>query len=238
MIQQDVGFLLYLTWADDFGIKEEDEETDKRIEYEAETLMDLEDEEVSIQDNEERELIEKFNTALFRAETITKVEDETSLADNVDDELDALQCLPSFPTYCFNEREYLLLSDIQYLYEMREDFCLAVLARWGNLDKGFVDSSTSALALLNTKGDDFIDKEHAAIVCTSAFADYEKEGLPSEEEFRLIQERLGVSEMGIDVSSNINESSRIDESKISIDLFTDAIYDLDEDPQVRVLNRC
>jgi len=162
------------------------------------------------------------------------VEDKAALFDSVVDELYPLQCLPSFPTYCFNGKEYLLLSDIQYLYEMREDFCLAILARWGDLDKGFVDSIPSALDFLNTKGDDFIDKEQAALMCTSSFSEYENQVLPSEEDFRLIQERLGVSDMGIDASTNLNDPSQIDESKSSIDLYTDAFYELDEEPQVRV----
>ena len=49
-------------------------------------------------------------------------------------------------------------------------------------DEGFVDSSPCPLNVLDTKGgEDFIDKEKAAIMCTKMIEDYEKCGLPIEE---------------------------------------------------------
>lgn len=234
MIQQDIGFLLYLTWTQVSGAEEEEDSKDTTLEYEAETLMEVEDEGSTFKANEEMELVKKFDTALFKSETITKVEDESVLYDSDTDELNSLQLLPTFPTYCFDGKEYLLLSDIQYLYEMREDFCLAVLAKWGQLDKDFVDSSPSALALLNTKGDDFLDKEQASFLCASAFEEYEEQGLPTEEEFRLIQERLGIADMGLEGTNTLNELDPKDEAKGSIDLYSNVLYELDEEPQVNL----
>ena len=187
-------------------------------------------------------MVEKFNTAIFRAETITKVEVDNLALKVEDDVIDPLECLPLFPTFCFNDKEYLLLNDIQHLFGLKEDFALALLALRGELDDGFVDRSPSPLAILDTRGDNFLEKQEAALVCTGMIEEYEKLGLPTEEEFRNIQERLGILDMGHeDQSYNIEDQSyhvdfpKMDGNKGSIDPYNESILDLDESPQVNLL---
>ena len=177
MIEQDLGFLLYLTWLDIPEPLEEKTEESKGV-SDAKELMDIEDEESIPPQSEEQALVEKFDPAVFRSETSTKIEDDSLAQDSEDDERNALKLLPIFPTYCFNEREYLLLNDIQHLFDLREDFALAVLAGWGELDDGFVDSNPCPLAVLDTKGEDFLDKEKAAMLCMEMFETYENKVFP------------------------------------------------------------
>ena len=239
MIDQDVAFLLYLTWMDvPDKLEEEEKESIQEIEEDSESaavaLMEVEDEEVQIEPEEERALVEKFNTAKFKAETITKVEDEED--DNPEsgkDQYRDLACLPMFPTYIFNGREYVLLGDIQWLFDLREDYCLACLARWGDLDNNFVDSSPCPIAVLDTKGADFKEKEDAALFCTQMIEKYEEQGLPTEEEFHATQEKLGITNMGKEERSSTSMEPKMDETKSSIDIYREAIFEMDEEPQVR-----
>ena len=53
--------------------------------------------------------------------------------------------------------------------EPSEDFALAILARWGHLDNGFIDNKPCPPSILDTKGENFIDKENVALLCTSMF---------------------------------------------------------------------
>ena len=168
-----------------------------------EDLIDVDDIETTIEANEEKTIVERLNTVVFRAETITKVESKNPIVLEEGDGIDPLVCIFVFPTYCFNDREYVLLNDIQHLFGLREDFALACLASWGKLDEGFVESSRCPLAELNTKGGEyFSEKEEAAIMCTKMMEEFEKCGLPIEEEFRQIQESLGISDMGYEAQSS------------------------------------
>ena len=239
MIEQNIGFLLYLSWIESSSKEEEEEGSivvplseDAIEESTAEDLMDLDEIESAMEANEERALIERFNTALFRADTITKVESEDSVGLQEGDDIDTLECLPLFPTYCFNDREYVLLNDIQHLFGLREDFALAILANWGEFDNGFVDSGPCPLAVLDTKGDNFLEKEEASLLCIQMIEEFEKFGLPSEEEFTHLQETLGISDMGLEGQSSKSDLSHMDETKSSIDLYSDFIFDMDERPQV------
>ena len=170
MIDQDVGFLLYLTWMDvPESVEDEDKETS--LEYEkvseaaAMTPIDIDEEGVHLEPDEERALVEKFNIAFFKAESITKVEDEEEDSlEGWEEQFKDLACLPLFPTYLFNEREYVLLGDIQWLFDLREDYCLACLARWGELDNNFIDSSPYPIVVLDTKGANFMEKQEKIIV--------------------------------------------------------------------------
>lgn len=238
MIEQNIGFLLYLSWIESSS-KEEEEEgsivvpvSEDAIEEATEDMMDLDDIHSEMEADEERALIERFNTAIFRADTITKVESEDSVGLQEGDDIDTLECLPLFPTYCFNDMEYVLLNDIQHLFDLREDFALAILANWGEFDDGFVDSGPCPLAILDTEGDNFIEKEEASLLCIQMIDEFEKFGLPNDEEFKHLQETLGISDMGLEGQSSKSALSHMDETKSSIDLYNDIIFDMDETPQV------
>ena len=62
--------------------------------------------------------------------------------------------------------------------------------------------------------------------------EYEKSGLPTKEEFKNIQERFCILEMGIQDDTLKTNLPKIDEAKSSIDLYNDYIFNLDESPQV------
>ena len=85
-----------------------------------------------------------------------------------------------------------MLNDIQYLFE------LALLSSQGDFGKGFVESTSYPLVVLDTKGEDFIEKGDATLLCTNMFEEYEKDGLPSEEEVNAIQQKLGIAKMGLE----------------------------------------
>lgn len=130
-----------------------------------------------------------------------------------------------------NGRENILLNDIQHLFGLREYFALAILASWGELDHDFVDSSPSPLDVLDTKGDDFLDKNEAAQLCMEMIEEYEGLGITTEEEFQITQAKLGISEMGFEGHSCESSTSIVDEKKSSIDIFSEPLYELDECPQ-------
>lgn len=240
MIEQHTGFLLYLSWLSNGNKEEEDNVEDLSTEGPSEEtpvdLMDFDDVESVLDEQEEKALVQNFDPAKFRAETITKVEAEGSVVLEEGDEVDTLECIPVFPTYCFNQREYVLLNDIQNLFGLREDFALACLANWGKFDKEFVDSCPCPLSILDTNGDNFIEKERAAVLCIEMIEEFERCGLPSEEEFMQLQETMGISGMGLEGPSTHSDMPQINETKSSIDLYTEHALDVDETPQVNVVD--
>ncbi|MCO5558170.1 hypothetical protein L7F22_011748 [Adiantum nelumboides] len=93
----------------------------------------------------------------FKANNITKAEDpEVEEGDH-----DPLQCTSTFPTYKVHKKEYVLLNDIQNLFDLRKDYALAILAEWTSNDKGFIDYSPCLLAILKIEAENFFDNSSA-----------------------------------------------------------------------------
>ena len=88
-------------------------------------------------------------------------------------------------------------------------------------------------ALAREHHEDFMEKQEAATFCTEMIEKYEEQGLPSEEELHAIQRKLGISNMGVEESCTISMTPKMDETKSSIDIYRDAIFEMDEEPQVR-----
>ena len=68
----------------------------------------------------------QLDIAKFKASNILEIngpEDE-------DEDLDPIQFTTTFPTYTINNKDYVLLNDIQHLFDLREDYALAILAEW------------------------------------------------------------------------------------------------------------
>ena len=85
-----------------------------------------EEEEIEIEFQEEEEKLhsrEILDFAKIKASNITKVERH----DIEEEDLDPLQCTTTFHTYRVNKKDYVLLNDIQHLFVLREDYCLAIL---------------------------------------------------------------------------------------------------------------
>ena len=61
--------------------------------------------------------------------------------------------------------------------------------------------------------------------------------LTSKEEFMDLQRRIGISDMGLEGHNISVGTSKIDESKSSIDLFSGKMYELDKEPQVNIHNK-
>ena len=75
-----------------------------------------------------------------------------------------------------------------------------------------------------------MDKGAAARLYKNMFEGYEKKSLPSEEEFVEIQKRLGIVDMGNKKDSTLLGSSKVDDSKSTINLYSDILYEQDEGP--------
>lgn len=58
------------------------------------------------------------------------------------------------------------------------------MARWGGNDNDFIDTQPCPLVVLDPKGKEFIEKGKEAFFCTNIFAEYENQGLLSEEEIK------------------------------------------------------
>ena len=106
-----------------------------------------------------------------------------------------------------------------------------MLARWGEMGRDFIEYSPCPLAILDTDGDNFIEKRDARVLCTNLCLEYESHGLPSEEEMLEIQKRLGIQNMGIDDSGS-REPVEAKPGQ-SIDLYKESVLEEDETPQVK-----
>ncbi|MCO5600509.1 hypothetical protein L7F22_054622, partial [Adiantum nelumboides] len=83
------------------------------------------------------------------------------------------------PTIPIGDLHYVMLNDIMELFDLREDYCLAIVAQ-------------------NLKEEDaIIDPEQNKYETT----------LPTEEEFKAVQERLGITDMGRTHSSTLSQAS-------------------------------
>lgn len=60
-----------------------------------------------------------MDVSRFKANNITKVEKNIEWEEH---EIDPLLCTATFLTYKINKRGFVLLDDIQYLFDLREDY--------------------------------------------------------------------------------------------------------------------
>ena len=161
----------------------------------------------------------------FKADTISKKE---VAEENVDQEIDVI--LATLSTYYFEGKPFLLMDDIQNVFDLREDQCLGCFAQFADVDFGFVDLEDNCpLNVLDTDAINFTSKEKVGALILPLCAEYE-EGLPTEEEFNALQERLDLQKIGREQNINIEEvQSRV---QGSIDIYQGNLLDYDETPMV------
>lgn len=169
LVEHDVGFVCYLQGlATQEAVADGDNETvDLRR---APTPQDDDFEDIC--EDYEREEALKLDKATIKYGNViseTHVSDEAIKNNDI-----PIPCLPSF---IFDGREYVLLHDIQVLFELREDYALATLAQ--NLEGTEWVLEDPNLGSLQT----MYDPEKALELCFREAKEYEKE-LPTEEEFQ------------------------------------------------------
>ncbi|MCO5593821.1 hypothetical protein L7F22_047839 [Adiantum nelumboides] len=180
--------------------------------------------ETNFQEEEEKlESKDILDIARFKVSNITKVED----LDVEERDHDPLKCTTTFPTYKFNQKEYVLLNDIQHLFDLREDYALAILAEWASNDKGFISYSPCLLAVLDTEAENFINSSKAGKHVLDIVLRYEPQVEPSEEEFKEIKKRLKIDYMG---QEKIRDPPKVKPTS-AIDIWEPTLFEEDETPR-------
>ena len=95
LVQQDIGFLLYLSLWLDSSSKEKNIDNpsaeEEPEEYNVEQQMDVDDIETTMETIEEKAIVEKFSPSIFRTEIITKLKSINPKF--LEEENDSLACL-------------------------------------------------------------------------------------------------------------------------------------------------
>ncbi len=220
LISEDVGFLLYLLWS-------QEKSNEKLQPSEAEEKADELEVVEQFKEQEEKLWTRGFDIAKFKASNITKVElsDEEEADEDV---MESTSCTATFPVYKINSKQYVLQQDIQHLFDLREDYFYAILAEWGENDKDFVAKEPCPLAILDTETENFVGKEIVGAQIKDIVMGYEKQGLPTEDEFLRIQKRLKIEHMGREEPRDAEETN----PPHSINLWREALLADDENPKV------
>ena len=180
-------FIIYLHLALD------DEEEDKAGK-EPPSLLPLEDNVEDVEEEldglAERNLAESFDFEAARRDSIIPV----SMSPTDEDELGDLP-VPIPPMFIINGKKYVLMTDIQHVFYLREDYCLAIIAQSLEDNDGFIDLEFDQDYFgidSNVSDTDF----HPALeIIAKMFRDAEEyeRNLPIEEEFLARQSRLNLS---------------------------------------------
>ncbi|MCO5568842.1 hypothetical protein L7F22_022543 [Adiantum nelumboides] len=143
-----------------------------------------------------------FNVALYRAQTIVDepIEDvpitETSLT------------LVHLPYFHLNGKDYITLHSTQFLFNIREDYCLTIISKASQVTNDFVDiegeSKEEFLALdLETYNQKFLEGLDAFESCLKRVV--EEEPVLKDEDFEARLVELGIDKFG----RNIEERNKI-----------------------------
>lgn len=137
------------------------------------------------------------------------------------------------PSFHVGDLHYILLTDIQHVFNMREDQCLATIAHSLEADKDFVDPELDKYMLVDSHVHDF-EFHSAATTLAMIYSDAMKyeQTLPSEEEFHEAQERLNIVDMGRKGDIQNPEESSIPKRNSTIDIWRGDLLVADENEQV------
>lgn len=139
---------------------------------------------------------------------------------------------PLLPSYQVGDSEYILLTDIQHVFNLREDHCIAFIAQNLEADDNFVDDDGIDKYLLvesNGKDTEFLSTAETLKMIYADALKYEgKEA--TEEELQEARERLNITNMGEfrDVPSTSAESV----PGSSTNLWQFALLEADENQEV------
>ena len=177
-------------------------------------------------DEEERKLSAEADIEALRGQT-TEIGHPAIEADEV-----SPLPTPLLPSYQVGDTEYILLTDIQHVFKLREDHCIAFIAQNLEADDNFVDDDGIDKYLLvdsHVKDTEFLS---AAETLKMIYADALKyEGKDAmEEELQEARERLNITNMGQFRDMPSTSAETIPSS--STNLWQDALLEADENQQV------
>ncbi|MCO5555018.1 hypothetical protein L7F22_008557 [Adiantum nelumboides] len=112
------------------------------------------------------------------------------------------------PTIPIGDLHYVMLNDIMELFDLREDYYLAIVAQNLEEDDAIIDPEQDKYSVIDAhvSEDEFVDLARALAMIYNDVARYETT-LPTEEEFKAVQERLGITDMGRTHSSTLSQAS-------------------------------
>lgn len=202
IVERYVGLLCYLhNIAHNYGDNEEVESfSDKNEASDNEETNEYDEEEEEHHDEgedlnfqEEEKLANQLDIESIKYSTIIKEKDF-----DLDGEISDL-ALPCLPSFTINNYEYLLLYDIQCMFNLREDMALALLAQKWEDEKDWVDNDCVFGGL------DFCYEHHKGVnLVFNEAKEYEK-SLPTGETFEKVQEIIPMPILGKDEASSLNK---------------------------------
>ncbi|MCO5551379.1 hypothetical protein L7F22_004881 [Adiantum nelumboides] len=184
------------------------------------------DEEVAIDLAEERALV--LSSALSAGpstSTITPNEDDVN---NEQGDL-PLACFPSF-RLCEN-LDFVLLIDIMHSFNIHEDYCLAAIANFSELQKDFVEDDDLDQFLLVDFASKDTEYRSGNCVIKIVFDEWKtcEASLPSDEEHTTTTKRIGFEDFG-----KFPQPAHHEDSKSTIDIWRPNVLETDENQQVYV----
>ncbi|MCO5586883.1 hypothetical protein L7F22_040828 [Adiantum nelumboides] len=110
-----------------------------------------------------------------------------------------LNVLPTIP---IDDHHYVILNDIMELFDLREDYCLAIAAHNLEEDCNIINLDDDKYSVMDAHviADDFIKPTKALAMIYKDVAACAAT-LPTEFEFKEVQDRLGITEMGREAAS-------------------------------------
>ena len=180
------------------------------------------DEEIPIDPEEERALVPM-------PLTLVPVEAQALSSDAMEDNEQGDLPICTFPSFCMIDQvDLVLLTDIMHHFNIRKDYCLAMIANWCKADMDWVVEGVDRHLLVDSAIQDHEYKTGKEIL-KEIFEEariYEGE-LASKEEMAVIEERLGIAEMGRFTTPQVAE-----DSKSTIQLWTRNQLEADENQKV------
>ena len=133
--------------------------------------------------------------------------------------------LPSFP---IGDKQYILLSNLQHVFNIREYYCLAIIAQNLEESQNFLDDEVSKYALVDSavKESEYMDGKKTLAMIFADTKRYE-ETLPTEDEFNALQSEIGLTGMGRDPTGGTSALS-----KSYLDLWHKRTLEEDENEKV------
>ena len=127
-----------------------------------------------------------------------------------------------------DDLDYVLLTDIMHLFNIREDYCLAVISSFSEADMNWVEEGSDQHLLVDSA---WKDSEYRSgnDVMKSIFDEWRtcEAQLPSDEEHAAATNRLGLADMG-----KFQRPTVPGDSMSTISLWTRSALEADENQQV------
>ncbi|MCO5551940.1 hypothetical protein L7F22_005447, partial [Adiantum nelumboides] len=126
------------------------------------------------------------------------------------------------------DHHYVILNDIMELFDLREDYCLAIVAQNLQEDRNTINLGNDKYSVMDAyvvTGDFIKPTEALAMIYGDAAACAAT--LPTESKFKDVQERLGITKMGREVVSTTMAPSSSFANDSLVDLWNAALIDED-----------